>query len=747
MTKQGSFIVPEYGTENVSLGFVPKFVFIEFVAKNDPDVGNVIMRYVIDNTGTVPYYYPQMRSETESIDFSRHNIDDATSWRYGKISALGNYFAFETTDPTNDFVGKTFNYYATNESAGTFTSASNQYAVVNVPKTSEDFNIFVNLPFAPDNMTTAWYVDCVEDMPSPTFDGEVRMSRWSIPSENNLYYIDPNSYPGDTGETGIINSFDDYFIFRSNGWNTLGVSCEYYLMPQLTDHIIEDTSKNYWLYNVISSSPNMQDATHKYFYKYKASGKLCLYEKKNEHGYDLILKGTDSIEQILYSTSYSGDYSEVATTETHFLEKSQVWTDGSKYYPLTFDTNILIFRADDNHTAEERANMYLDGDLDAEDADNYDKVAQRENLKLDGEIGEKVNRTNVGVSDLSFTAGTQVYALSNLQKGAFFNKLFDTNTTPIEDLLEGVQLFGSNEIGCIQGLHYIPFSASEVCTMGSQNYIMLGSYKMEFGESLATCLKNNKVINCGTHRFMRTYNDYRDFEPYCKLYVALPFIGVKELQISKYLNSAVKVEYACDITTGAVLARLYSNYAVMDTFEGNCATHLPISAVDHAQQTNAVITGLLNTAGATIGSVGSVAGAVGGAMGVAQAVGAGSIGSAIGGGASIGGNLLSSVANPVISGYQTMQASMSAPVTTRGSYAGNLGNFSYMNVTFIFAWLNTVVPTNEISLVGKPSNKGGAVGSFSGFLKCSAFNLADGYAGTQDEAGEIYSLVTNGIYL
>lgn len=750
MKKAGYFTVPENGYEEIiSLGFVPKVVLIEYVAKDDPVVGNVIMRFVIDATGQIVYWYPQMKSENESRNFGRFLINEHGSWPYGNIAHFGNYIGFETTQ-VNDFIGKTFHYYATNEVAGSFTSSSYQYGVVNVPKTAEDVNIFVSLPFAPDNLTTAFYVDCVEEMPSPTFDGEVRMSRWSIPSENTIYYIDPNSVPGDQGETGIINSYDNYFIFRSNAGNTQGVSCEYYLMPQISEHIVPEDAKDYFLYNIISGSPNMSDANKKMFYKYKANGKLALYKVSNEKGYDLVLKGTDNIEQILLASSAEGDYSEVQTTETHFLRKSQVWSGGEKYYPLTFRTNIPIFAGDDTHTAEEQADEYLDGDIDETEADNYDQIAQEENLKIDGVIGDKVSSTSLGASDISFTQGVKLFALTNAQKGAFFHKIFDTDVTPIQDLLEGTQLFGSNEIGCIQGLHYIPFQASEVCTMGSQNYIMLGSYKMTFGEDLATCMKNDKIINCGSAFFKRTYNDYRDFEPYCQLYVGLPYAGFHKLQLSKYLNKNVIVQYACDITTGAIMVRLVANGVLMDTFDGQCASHIPISANDHAQQTNAVLTGLLCTAGATVGAVGSVASVAGnvatmGANAMSSQT-AGAMQNIVGAGGNAIGSV-GSIMSPIVSGYATLQNAVSAPITTRGSYAGNLGNFGLMHPTFYFAWLNTVVPANEIALVGKPSNRGGAVGSFAGFLQCSAFNLANDFAGSDNEANEIYSIMSSGVYV
>lgn len=750
MKKAGYFTVPENGYEEIiSLGFVPKVVLIEYVAKDDPVVGNVIMRFVIDATGQTVYWYPQMRSETETRNFGRFNINESGSWPYGKIAHFGNYIGFETTQ-VNDFIGKTFHYYATNEVAGSFTTSSYQYGVVNVPKSTQDLNIFVSLPFAPDNLTTAFYVDCAEEMPSPTFDGEVRMSRWSIPSENRIYYIDPNSYPGDQGETGIINSHDDYFVFRSNGWNTLGINCTYYLMPQISEHIVPEDAKDYFLYNIISDSPNMSDANKKMFYKYKANGKLALYKVSNEKGYDLVLKGTDNIEQIFLSSSAEGDYSEVQTTETHFLRKSQVWSGGEKYYPLTFRTNIPIFAGDDTHTAEEQADEYLDGDIDETEADNYDQIAQEENLKIDGKIGDKVNGTATGVSDLSFTAGARIYAMTNNQKGNFFNKLFDTSVTPIEDLLNGTQLFGSNEISCIAGLHYIPFNASEVCTVGSTQYINIGSYRLNMGMDITTCLKNDKYISCGGALFKRTYNDYRDFEPYCQLYVSLPFAGTHKLQLSKYLGKRVSVHYCVDITTGALMVRVFADAVLMDTFDGNCATHIPITAVDHAQQTNAVLGGLINTAGSTISTVGSVAGMAGniatiGANAMSSQT-AGAMSNIMGAVGNMGGGF-GGIINPVVNGYSTLQNALSAPVTTRGSYAGNLGNFGVMHVTFIFAWLNTVVPANEIALVGKPSNKGGAVGSFSGFLQCSAFNLANDFNGTDNEANEIYSIMSSGVYV
>ena len=73
--------------------------------------------------------------------------------------------------------------------------------------------------------------------------------------------------------------------------------------------------------------------------------------------------------------------------------------------------------------------------------------------------------------------------------------------------------------------------------------------------------------------------------------------------------------------------------------------------------------------------------------------------------------------------------------------------FGVQSPYFIFAWLRTIEPDNELSVVGKPSGSGQAVGAFGGFLQTSAFQLAAGFTGTDKEAEEIYNIVTNGIYL
>jgi adenosylcobinamide amidohydrolase len=255
------------------------------------------------------------------------------------------------------------------------------------------------------------------------------------------------------------------------------------------------------------------------------------------------------------------------------------------------------------------------------------------------------------------------------------------------------------------------------------------------------------MINCGSAQFDAPYDDFRDYEPFCKLGVLLPYIGFKELLISKYINKTVSLKYAVDVTTGACTAYLYANGVIMDSFDGTMGVQRPITAVNQQEQVSAVINGILGTAtqaAKTIGTAGTtaVAGAtLAGASSVAEA--APQAAKFAGGQSQIGGGAI----NTILSGYSTLQAAIDSPISTRGAYSGVLGEFGNQYPYFIFAWLKTSKPANEIETIGLPSNAGGAVGSFGGFLQCAAFNLANGFSGTDTEAEEIYSIMRSGVYV
>lgn len=377
-------------------------------------------------------------------------------------------------------------------------------------------------------------------------------------------------------------------------------------------------------------------------------------------------------------------------------------------------------------------------------ADNIKEVQRANGQKVPGKVGEPTQIIPNGNPNFTMSSGGRILGLTSGQANRFFNNIFAAGN--VQQLLDGTQLFGANQLNSIRGFHYLPVNIDEICTCSSTTKAFLGSYEYTFDSSVKWVTNNNKMINCGSAAFNETYGDYRDYEPYCKLAVMLPFCGTHELKISKYINTTITIKYAVDVTTGACTAYLYADNVIVDSFDGSMQVNRPVTGNDQQRQASAVFEGLMKTGVSAVGTVGQVAGgvaggaAIGGALGSFEAQTAASI---AGGAVSGGGGALSTIGQAA----NTLQMAIDNPIATRGSYGGILGLFGVQSPYFIFAWLRTVEPNNELSVVGKPSGTGQTVGAFGGFLQTSAFQLAAGFTGTDKEAEEIYNIVSNGIYL
>lgn len=483
-------------------------------------------------------------------------------------------------------------------------------------------------------------------------------------------------------------------------------------------------------------------------YKFKTDSQTdphCMALIRNDSvGYDHILNGQNSshIKQILSRgrSDRANEYAPTSSAPTEYLRYSQETAGGNEYTVSYWRTNIHCF--DNQSDADDYINTG-----NTENSTNNKEVNRANDTIVDGHIGEVVSQTDNGSSGISFAYGGQIYALNSVNLASFFtNVLFSTDTSIKDAILEGTQLFGANQINAINGVMYLPISnISDIASVSPTDKCFIGTYQAPITANRVVA--NDKMINCGSAPFNETYGDFRDYEPFCKLGVLLPYIGFKELSISKYINKTVSLKYAVDVTTGACTAYLYANGVIMDSFDGTMGVQRPITAVNQQEQVSAVINGILGTttqAAKTIGTAGTTAAAgatLAGASSVAEA--APQAAKFAGGQSQIGGGAI----NTILSGYSTLQAAIDSPISTRGAYSGVLGEFGNQYPYFIFAWLKTSKPANEIETIGLPSNAGGAVGSFGGFLQCAAFNLANGFGGTDTEAEEIYSIMRSGVYV
>lgn len=434
-------------------------------------------------------------------------------------------------------------------------------------------------------------------------------------------------------------------------------------------------------------------------------------------------------------TEYTGE-----DLKTLTFYRTTAGSSGSDYCKVeNWDTNIPF---KDGADSETWARRFLETG-NPQGATNIKRIIPKETPITPG---TPIDDTPIPTPGISLARGANIYGLTSSQVNVFMTNIFQTTNT--QAILDGLQLFGSNQIGAIRDLFYIPCSVDDIATTSSTSDIYLGTYKIEMGSQVKWITNNNKLIDCGTVTFNETFGSYLDIEPTCLLYIWLPGCGVHQIQISKYINKTIHLRYAVSVFDGSCMAILSTQNGtkdiVLDTFTGNFAVHIPLTANDQARQTSAVVQGIMQTSMSAIKTVGTVgAGAVGlgaaAASASVSAIGAAGIASDMtSGGMSSGGTIMQAA--------NTLQAAMDAPISTRGALSGMLSLFDTMIPTFIAARLKTIEPANEVEIVGKPSNVGGLVSSFSGYLKTSAFNLRN-FTGTIDEAEEIQRMFRGGVYI
>lgn len=512
-------------------------------------------------------------------------------------------------------------------------------------------------------------------------------------------------------EEDYKNQFDYWFIYSTSGKNTR---------------------------NVVSPS-NVSDFL-RFMPKDQNKDKICFlwHEPTKQEPWTLELHYYNSIPAYR-SDSENGDYNITENVPWKYLDRSISF--GSNDYYTSFHWLSNIPRADSLQQMED----YFNGVIDITEMSNYDQIARIDNSIIDPNfIGtSKDELTSLGTNGMQYGYGCRLYAISNIELASLFNELFDP--LKLQDILDGQKIFGSDGITeSIAGILYLPLSdLSDICGLGALSYIKIGSWQSENAQG-RRINNNSGIIDVGSFTWTPTYNDFRDFEPYTMAFIETGFWGFHELQISKYYNKTVSCKVAIDCATGATSLMIFGDGILLDCFEGTCGASRPFVATDNNAYMNNIIsavTGASNGASAGVNNVGAaVADAgklstAGGAVGAA-ATGIGAVG--------VAGGI---AASGIFAGYNIKNAVDSPPQISRGNLSGNLGYYANNKISFIIAQKRTIVPENREAVIGLPSGHGAPVGSFAGFLSCSAFKLADGFTGTDEERAEIMEIMRGGIYL
>lgn len=375
-------------------------------------------------------------------------------------------------------------------------------------------------------------------------------------------------------------------------------------------------------------------------------------------------------------------------------------------------TNMLIFRSMDD------INDYFDGVPDAESkADNYDDIANGGGTSVVNKTGSPDEETIFGHPSHGDILTTR-YVMTKNAITLLKTKLFDDAN--IHDIVEALQYWNKAPIEALADLTYYPFDVRSVVQTGGSSDVYLGNYRLVDVSGLPINSYDG-YIDIGEVFIQPSTNSYRDFEPYTKLYIYLPYIGIRQLAIDRVYKKVLKIRYFIDFNTRGCCACIIVDGKLVDYHNGQIGITVPLSQESFSSYANSQVSSLLQL-GANTGVSASGGAMMGGGLG---AILGGSVGLASG---------VIDIASNHKENFNNARGSSSSMINEL------LPQYCYL----IWEIASVSETTNHLPLEGKPSNASGKISNFTGFLQVNSVDLSCSGA-TDSEKQEILSMLQSGI--
>lgn len=274
------------------------------------------------------------------------------------------------------------------------------------------------------------------------------------------------------------------------------------------------------------------------------------------------------------------------------------------------------------------------------------------------------------------------------------------------NFVEQIKKLFADPMQAIIGVHKV-FASPH--TGGSQT-IKCGY--LDSGVSASVVTNQYTTVDCGSASLREYFGNVFDYDPFTKISIFLPFIGIVPLNTADVMRSTVSVKYKVDVITGACLAEVNISRdgggGILYTYGGSAIVTYPVSSGSY---------------------VGAVQAALSTALGIGSAIATG--------GASLGAS-----AGMVLGGL----ANAKTQVQHSGQFSGSSGAMGGKKPYLIVSRPQTRVPSNISLFKGIPSNAIHKLSSCEGFVKVQEVHIASKTA-YDNEIQEIESLLKAGVII
>lgn len=198
-----------------------------------------------------------------------------------------------------------------------------------------------------------------------------------------------------------------------------------------------------------------------------------------------------------------------------------------------------------------------------------------------GDLDSTITHSTVTSSVKYFKLGSaDLINLSNKLNGGYVISGGNTLAEQLE-----TDFKGTNPYEYINSVVWFPF---EVNATAFNANIVMGAYDTEINKNIVEVNNSTAVLDFGTHVVKRQFRDFRDFAPYTKLQLDVPFCGKIELDTKVFMGHTLGVKLFYDVTNGACTALIYRDNLIYQTLDGRCGVQIPMTAVNMAQYQNQI---------------------------------------------------------------------------------------------------------------------------------------------------------------
>jgi len=183
--------------------------------------------------------------------------------------------------------------------------------------------------------------------------------------------------------------------------------------------------------------------------------------------------------------------------------------------------------------------------------------------------------------EANVTAMWHVYNPSSAALSALGSWLWSAN------IIDQIVRMFANPMEAIIGVHAIYTPP----TVGSQAAIVVGNLTSNVSSNIVT--RQYVSVDCGTVQVLEYFGNVFDYDPFTKISLYLPFVGIVPLRTADVMRSFLHIVYNVDVYTGACTAMVEVTRdgvgGVLYQFSGNCAVEYPISGANYSRMLQAAL--------------------------------------------------------------------------------------------------------------------------------------------------------------